>query len=170
MEEGRSEQDVQGQPPSVVPAPDDEQPGGEVIPLRSDRAVKAAQGTLDRLKAEISGGRKSWSLSEAGKAEWLALLEDVDTNPGPPQQFVMFYLSANTGRDVRAFGGFHWQMAAKLVRRWRGLVLYGVDQAITRIDPDEADDRGRAGRPFWAYVEAVCQRARADTTAGGGGA
>jgi hypothetical protein len=140
--------------------------GGEVIPLRSNQAVQAANGTLSRLKAEVQAGKRSWSLSEAAKAEWLALLDQVDTKPGPPQQFVIFYLSANTGRDVRSFSDFHWKMAGQKVRRWRGLVLYGVDQAITHVEPDERDERGYAGRPFWAYVERVCQRARADTAGG----
>jgi hypothetical protein len=140
--------------------------GGEVIPLRSNQAVQAANGTLSRLKAEVQAGKRSWSLSEAAKAEWLALLDQVNTKPGPPQQFVIFYLSANTGRDVRSFSDFHWKMAGQKVRRWRGLVLYGVDQAITHVEPDERDERGYAGRPFWAYVERVCQRARADTAGG----
>jgi hypothetical protein len=151
-------------PPTAVPPSGGHANGNGEVALRSERASEAATATLARLKAELDAGRRSWSLSDAAKAEWLALLEDVETNTGPPQQFVIFYLAANTGRD--RFAPFHWSMAGRLVRRWRGLVLHGVDEAITRIDPDDPDERGRIGRPFWSYVEAVCQRAHADLAEG----
>jgi hypothetical protein len=150
--------------PTVLP-PDGGTTGGEIIPLRNGKAVAALNGTLDRLKAEVAAGKKSWSLSDAAKAEWFALLAD-EHNLSAAQQFVMGYLALNTGRDVRSFGGSHWSMCGLRLRRWRALVLYGVDQAVTRIDPDEKDERGRVGQPFWAYVESVCQRARADTAGG----
>ncbi len=61
----------------------------------------------------------------------------------------------------------HWSMAGQKVGRHRALALYGVDQAITRVDIDQPDERGQAGQPFWNYVEAVCRAARAEIASGG---
>lgn len=141
--------------PTAVPA--NAGATGEVVPLRSERAAQAAADTLARLKAEVEAGRRSWSLSEAATTEWLALLDDVDTNVGPAQQFVVWYVAANAGIEVRELAPIHWQRAAQTVRRWRGLVLYGVDQAVTRLHPNDEDKGQRPGRAFWAYVEKVCQ-------------
>lgn len=145
-------------PPTAVPATAGPAGSNGEIALRNGRAMQAANGTLARLKAEVESGRRSWSLSEAATAEWLALLDD-DHNLRAAQEFVMFYLGVNLGRE--SFAPAHWSMAGLRVRRWRGLVLHGVDEAITRVDIDEPDGRGRAGQPFWAYVEKVCQATHA---------
>lgn len=154
-------------PPTVV-APTGASANGhaEVVPLRSQRAVQAANGTLERLKAGLERGERSWSLSDAARDEWLSLLDD-DHNLGTAQQFVMFYIAMNAGRDVRSLNRRHWSMAGQKVSRWRALVLYGVDQAITRVDLDQPDERGQVGQPFWNYVEAVCKGVRAEVATGG---
>ena len=145
-------------PPTAVPPDGGPAPENGEVALRNGRATQAANGTLARLKAEVEAGRRSWSLSEAATAEWLALLDD-DHGLRAAQEFVMFYLGLNTGRAN--FEPAHWSMCGLRVRRWRGLVLHGVDEAITRVDPDEQDGRGRIGQPFWAYVEKVCQETHA---------
>jgi hypothetical protein len=133
---------------------------GTVIPLRSGRATQAVLEVVASLKAEVEGGRRSWSFSEAAKAAWCRLLDD-DRNLSTAQQFVAWYVAEMRGVDVRELERLDWSMAGQKVKRWRSLTLYGVDQAVTR---------GLEGIDFWKYVEAVCQRARADTKVGGGGA
>lgn len=145
-------------PPTVV-APDGARPtgNGEVVPLRSNRAVEAVNGTLDRLKAEVAEGRRSWDFTEAAKTEWLTLLDDA-AGFAPAQQFLAWYIAEMRGVGVRELERRDWSMAAQKLKRWRSIALYGVDQAVTR---------GLEGIEFWKYVEAVCQRTRAEVATGG---
>jgi hypothetical protein len=154
-------------PPSVVAAPPLEptpaaaempapNPAGEVVPLRSGRAVAAANGVLERLKAEVEAGRRSWSFTDAAKAEWDALLDD-DRNLSAAQQFLVWFIAQNRGVDIRTLDRLDWSMAGQKVNRWRSLALYGVDQAVTR---------NLTGLDFWRYAEKVCQAASAELRQG----
>jgi hypothetical protein len=155
-------------PPSVVAAPPLEPPtaaaaanqpaptAGEVVPLRSGRAMAAANGVLERLKAEAEAGRRSWSFTDAAKAEWDALLDD-DRNLSTAQQFLVWYVAQNRGVDIRTLDRLDWSMAGQKVNRWRSLALYGVDQAVTR---------NLTGLDFWKYAEKVCQAASAELRQG----
>ena len=181
MDQGLSHKDKEGRPPTVV-APDGAHTSeptsaelvaepsstghAEVIPLRSAPAVQAVATTFDGLKAEIERGGRSWSLTDAAKRAWDQLL-DSDANLRAAQEFLVWYIAFNAGRDLRDLARRHWSMAGQKVGRHRALALYGVDQAITRVDIDQPDERGQVGQPFWNYVEAVCRAARAEVAGGG---
>jgi len=122
--------------------------GGVLVPQRSARAAQAALGVIERLKASVDSGRRSWSFSEAVKAEWDALLDD-DGNLSTARDFLVWFVAEMTGRKPDELD---WQMAMQKVKRWRARALYGVEQTVTR---------GLEGRPFWIYVEAVCRQAQA---------
>ena len=122
--------------------------GAIVQPVRSARAAQAALGVVDRLKASVDSGRRSWSFPDAAKAEWDALLDD-DGNLSAARDFLVWFVAEMTGRKPDALD---WQMAMQKVKRWRARALYGVEQTVTR---------GLEGRPFWIYVEAVCRQAQA---------
>jgi hypothetical protein len=140
---------------------------GELIPLRSARAAVAVNGVFERLKAEVDAGRRSWSWTEAAKAEWDALLDD-DRNLEGARQFLMWVIAEMRGHAVtteamteaeKAAWRHDWAMCRQKVLRHRALALYGIDQALTR---------GLEGQAFWNYVEAVCRGTRARIAGGDG--
>jgi hypothetical protein len=124
---------------------------GALVPQRSARAAQAALGVVERLKASVDSGRRSWSFSAAVKAEWDALLDD-DGNLSAARDFLVWFMAEMRGEPADRRD---WQMAMQKVKRYRARALYGVEQAVTRVHGEE--DR----MAFWRYVEAVCQQAQA---------
>ncbi len=141
-------------------APNGARSNGEVVQLRSPQAVVAVNGLLDQLKAELQAGRRSWDLSAAAKQQWERLLDSTGANIGPAQQFLMWYLAEMRSVPVEELPAHDWAMAGQKLKRWRGLALFGVDQAASR---------GLEGQAMWNYVEAVCKGTHAQIATGGTG-
>ena len=121
----------------------------QLQPQRSPRAAQAAVGVIEWLKQSVDAGNRSWSFSDAMKAEWDELLDD-DGNLTAARDFLVWFLAEMRGSKPERLD---WQMAMQKVKRHRSLALYGVEEAVTR--------HPAGGIELWKYVEAVCVAAKA---------
>jgi hypothetical protein len=75
------------------------------------------------------------------------LIDQLGDQLSPAQRFLAWYITALTGDQLEPAD---WKRAMVLLRRWRALAIFGVDQALAR---------GHSGDALWRYAEQVCKQA-----------
>ncbi len=126
----------------------DDAAGGQsttaAAPGDATAAIRALQADL---AGELAQGHRSWDLAGHAQRRFADLIDRLGDQLGPAQRFLAWYITALTGDQLEPSD---WKRAMVLLRRWRALAIFGVDQALAR---------GHVGDALWRYAEQVCKQA-----------
>jgi hypothetical protein len=113
-------------------------------PADAAAAIRALQADL---AGELAQGHRSWDLAGHAQRRFAELIDQLGDQLAPAQRFLAWYITALTGDQLEPAD---WKRAMVLLRRWRALAIFGVDQALAR---------GHSGDALWRYAEQVCKQA-----------